>query len=72
MPLLKAFGIHLSIENFVKYRNLELYGVVKLQAKGIRRANRWYRLAISHRKSQIQDLIPHFVYRLLHKYWPWD
>jgi len=65
MPLLKLVGIHLSFENFVKYRNLELYGVVKLQAKGIRRANRWYRLAISHRKSQILDHIPRFVYRFI-------
>ena len=70
MPLLKLVGIHLSIENFVKYRNLDLYGVVKLQAKGIRRANRWYRLAISHRKSQILECIPHFVYRMFHRYWP--
>ena len=72
MPLLKLFGIHLSIENFIKYRNLDMYGVAKRQAKRIRRANRWYRLAISHRKSQILESIPHFVHRLLHKYWPWD
>jgi|688.fasta_scaffold68311_1 hypothetical protein len=68
MPLLKAFGIHMSIENFIKYRNLEMYGVAKRQAKEIRRAHRWYRLTIWHRKSQILESIPHFVYRLLHRY----
>lgn len=72
MPLLKAFGIHMSIENFIKYRNLEMYGVAKLHAKETRQANRWYRLAISHRKSQILESIPHFVHRLFHKFWSRD
>jgi len=55
MPLLKAFGIHMSIENFIKYRNLEMYGVAKLHAKETRQANRWYHAYIIHCKSQLLE-----------------
>jgi len=68
MRLLKLFGIYVSMDNFVKYRNLDIYGVAKRQAKEIRQSNRWFRLAIGHRKAQILDRVPHFVYRLLHNF----
>ena len=51
MNLLNTFGIYLSFENYVKYRNLDEFGVIKLQAKEIRRANRWCRVYADHRKS---------------------
>ena len=70
MPLLKLFGIHLSMENFVKYRNLGMYGVAKRKAKETRRANRWYRIFIIYHKPHLKYHIPCFIYRLFYKFWP--
>lgn len=72
MRLLKIFGIHLSIENFLKYRNLDGYGVSRRQAKESRQANRWYRVRIRHLKWQLRNCIPRFIYRLFYKYWSQD